>query len=156
MFIINTLLPTYQYEYIDKYNQLQIRELNIVQCFLRKAFGRYPETHLRTVVGRIYELTLNEFGEFNDEQKNRRMLRLFAKADSYEHSIPDGTVRYDIETESNKSCFIRSIDFCLVSKKEGLTSHHLYLRDGRLVVHSQIKISTLSLNFAIRYLRKKS
>lgn len=77
---LNKILPTYNYYFFDQYNQLQSKQLNILQCLFRKLFGSSPETHLCNVVKKAYTLTLN--GEFQATRKKQQaLLSLFAKVE---------------------------------------------------------------------------
>lgn len=75
------IMPEYSYSYFDAYNQLQVKELNIFQCFVRKAFGCYAETHLSNVVKKAYTVTLNDQFQASP-RKQQELLRLIAKAES--------------------------------------------------------------------------
>lgn len=72
------MLPTRSYSYFDAHKQLVNRELNIFQCFARKAFGSYADTHLENVVDKGYQLTLN--GQFQGTpEQTQKFLQLIAK-----------------------------------------------------------------------------
>jgi hypothetical protein len=79
MGLLDSILPKYNYTYFDAYNQIQVKQLNIFQCILRKAFGYYAETHLSNVVKKAYTVTLS--GQFQQgPEKRQALLKLIAKA----------------------------------------------------------------------------
>lgn len=81
MNFLNRIVPKYSYDYFDMYNQLQSKQLNIFQCFARKAFGWYAETHLSKVVAQAYKVTLND--QFQAAPpKQQKLLKLIAKLES--------------------------------------------------------------------------
>lgn len=79
MSFINKILPNYTYYYFDDTNELKSKKLNIIECFFRKVFGCYAETHLPTVSQNAYQATLNYKFYATDKEK-QVLLKLIAKA----------------------------------------------------------------------------
>ncbi len=121
MAFFSCVLPNYKYNYFDKYNQFQEKQLNIFQYFLRKWFGYYAETHLSAVVKKAYSLTLSD--QFQGSAKKRQeLLQLIEKSqrvygvtqsyvELYNRPLSSGktakiSVRYWIDTQK-----ISSVDF---------------------------------------------
>ena len=79
MGLLDSIILKYNYTYFDAYNQIQVKQLNIFQCILRKAFGYYAETHLSNVAKKAYIVTLS--GQFQQgPAKRQALLKLIAKA----------------------------------------------------------------------------
>ncbi len=133
----SNIIPKYSYHYFDMDNQFQTKQLNIFQCFVRKVFGCYAETHLSSVAKKGYAITLND--QFQpDPTKRQELLKLIAKAVrvyGYNQSwaklpscnLPSGSelsvsVRYVITNSENISgnCKISSIDFKLIFSRNNL------------------------------------
>ncbi len=76
----SNIIPKYSYHYFDMDNQFQTKQLNIFQCFVRKVFGCYAETHLSSVAKKGYAVTLND--QFQAAPtKRQELLKLIAKAE---------------------------------------------------------------------------
>lgn len=86
MGFISNIFTKHNYNYFDQYNQLQVKQLNIFQCILRKCFGCYQETHLQNVVKLGYAETLKGYVQFSTT-KREQLLKVIYKAQKiYEKS----------------------------------------------------------------------
>ncbi len=83
MQILNDLLPTYTYNYFKEDGSLGEQKLNIIQCFIRKFFGKYlgwyEETYLSNVVQQCYRATINA-AYIMKKDDHAIFLQLFKKA----------------------------------------------------------------------------
>lgn len=142
MNLLNSVMPKYSYNYFDSYNQLQTKQLNIFQCFVRRAFGCYAETHLSNVAQIAYTVTLKD--QFQAApRKQQELLKLIAKAKnvygfrrSYINlpacNLSTGTkvnisLRYDIRKpeDATGNFKISSIDFNLIFSRNNHVQKNL-------------------------------
>jgi|GEM_PF-3606319 len=137
---LNRIIPKYNYNYFDAFNQLQTKQLNIFQCIIRRAFGFYAETHLSIVVKKAYIVTLNDQQHVASSKTQQALLKLIAKRTSKLYSqshiqlnnrtLPSGEkvsvgIRYVIEEPKSRSdkYKISSIDFQLIFSRYHQVHH---------------------------------
>ncbi|MBI2743292.1 MAG: hypothetical protein HYX48_05185 [Chlamydiales bacterium] len=84
MAFLTGILPIYkEYIYLNDQNELQTRQLNILEYIFRQVFGWYEETHLKTVLEQAYPLTFDHDWKISDEN-SQKLLRLIEKANALE------------------------------------------------------------------------